>query len=1367
MEQGYFKKLSNVLWTGLVAGVVLLAVYVSLGRYLMSIVGAYQEEILAELNQRLPFTVEAREVRGEWHGFTPELVMGGLRLRFAGGEEAAVELNEGRLAVDAFGSLRTRSLRGKRLELQRLSLQGEISDDGRFRITGLGGGGGNFVPWMESFLASIEQVVLVDNTLRVALPGNERRTLDLNLKLQREGRRRIVQATMATTAGTQITAIADGLGNPFDSRTYTGDLHLDIALSSLESVRDLLPSPMLDWRVDGSLDLEAWIRWQEGDPTLEVQMAADDLLVTSPEGDAPVPIDHLSLQASLLDSRNRWTVYASDLILRAGGQELALPRLQLDSWGDTLRLRASDADIDRLNAMAIALGPLPQNLKDVFTILQPAGRLPVLQFHLEDYREPGQGWTLEARFEDLSVQSWKAAPGVNAARGYLKLEPGGGEVLLDSYLFALSFPTLYAEPLFYDDFYGAIDLAWSGEGLKLSSEQFIARGVEGTARAIFGLAVPFQKTEVGIEMDLLVGLEDSHPIHRTKYIPRTLNRTLVDWLRGSLGEGKVEEGAFLWRGSLGRAAADHRSIQLFFNVADTNLNYHAQWPQVSDLDGMVLIDDTNVSVWAEHARLYGSEVNFLSAEAWLSRDREMQLAIDAAVVGGASDGLEVVNSSPLNGLLGGAFSRWDLSGSLETGIQLQLNLNRMSDFPQVEVVTRWRDVDALIRPTDLSVTDLNGELTYSSVRGLHSSGMRGQLWGEELRVEVAQLPPDDAGPTASAVAEAAPRYDPKSSAVQVHLHSEIDMQSVRDWLDLEQLAFARGRSPVIAEVLVEPGSVPRLSATTDLSGVALDLPSPYGKRADETMNLQMNLPLGAEQTLIDFTAPEPGIYFAMDATGGTVRGATLGFGDGPFAVADNTLVLTGHAALVDEPAWSDFYERYIALTPRSELDTAADPNAPADPNDPVPQEPQLALQIDKLRADQLLIWGQQVTDVTLSLEHAGGSSDWQVTAENPWLEGELTLAHDFGQGSLRLNRLDLAGLDTLDGAGQDAGNPAPAAELEADGEGVRAESEAWVPLELPELSVSILDLRNDELDLGTLTFELNSDAELITARNILGELAGTRISEDRPGEYVWRQSPEGGSSSLQVALRGDDFGDVFTRLNYQRTLESDSGEFSVDWRWPGGPQDFALAQTSGAASLDLQRGRFLDAPQGASGTLRVVSLLNFAGIVQRLSLTHMFEAGIPFDSVIGEMQLDAGTMEVDPIEVKGASSGFRFNGLVELAEQDFAPSPEGDVPDASAPAGHQVSGELVVTLPVANNLPWVAALAAGLPVAAGVFVVSKVFEKQVNRVSSGVYKVSGALDEPDIEFDRIFDTGVQAVGVDPNMPPADANSPGESTTPAS
>jgi uncharacterized protein YhdP len=57
---------------------------------------------------------------------------------------------------------------------------------------------------------------------------------------------------------------------------------------------------------------------------------------------------------------------------------------------------------------------------------------------------------------------------------------------------------------------------------------------------------------------------------------------------------------------------------------------------------------------------------------------------------------------------------------------------------------------------------------------------------------------------------------------------------------------------------------------------------------------------------------------------------------------------------------------------------------------------------------------------------------------------------------------------------------------------------------------------------------------------------------------------------------------------------------------------------------------------------------------------------------------------------------------------------------------------------VSNNLPWVAAAVGGLPVAAGVFITSKVFEKQVDKLSSIIYSINGSWSSPKVIMEKIF-----------------------------
>jgi len=816
-------------------------------------------------------------------------------------------------------------------------------------------------------------------------------------------------------------------------------------------------------------------------------------------------------------------------------------------------------------------------------------------------------------------------------------------------------------------------------------------------------------------MDLLVGLEHSDSAYRAKYLPYTLNPGLQDWLGSSIGEGVIEQGGFIWRRSLRGNAGPLRTVQLFFNLSDTTLDYYPGWPEIDLQEGVLLIDDSDVSVWSDRAGLYRSQVTPLSAEAWMSESGQMMLEVDAHITGPAADGLATLNESPLRGYVGDAFSRWQLDGDMDTHLRLGINLGSRADRPRVEVDTRWHGVDMRIVPGELPVNGMTGGFSYRSDRGFSSTDLTGTLWGQPLAVQVQQSLPTAAG---------ADRVG--SSPVEVSVATALDVADLRRWLGLDFLEFARGRSPLDVRVLVQPGSAPRLTARSSLEGISLDLPRPWHTATDERRTLQLDMPLGGEVSRLQFSLDD-GVGLLLDLEGGALAGGVLSFNATPPAPEQGVLRIGGRLPVLDAPEWNRFLSDYFGFglsAGPAPGQAGGDEGSQADrPEDPGVQ---LALVVDDLRADRLLLWGREFPDVNFSAEARGGQR--RLSARTSWLRDELLLPAAGGVGTLDLQELDLAIRDEL--------RPEPAAPVEP--------TTATEPLELPDLNVSISGLRSGDRKLGHVEFELRSDGPVLRADKITGDIAGLRLGEAGQGSLEWQQG-EAPSTELRLDAVFDDLGNVMRGLGYERIIETEGGRFDLDLRWAGAPQDFSLQVAKGSVRVDIGRGSFLHASAGTTGALKVVSILNLATIVQRLSLTYMFEAGIPFDSMGGEVYLHGGTIEVPRMDVRGASSRFQFSGVSEVASRNL-------------------SGELLATLPVASNLPWVAALAGGLPVAAGVYVVSKVFEKQVDRLSSAVYTIGGSWDDPLVEFDRIWDAAgsearPESAAPDPQAPAVSVQEP--------
>jgi uncharacterized protein YhdP len=229
--------------------------------------------------------------------------------------------------------------------------------------------------------------------------------------------------------------------------------------------------------------------------------------------------------------------------------------------------------------------------------------------------------------------------------------------------------------------------------------------------------------------------------------------------------------------------------------------------------------------------------------------------------------------------------------------------------------------------------------------------------------------------------------------------------------------------------------------------------------------------------------------------------------------------------------------------------------------------------------------------------------------------------------------------------------------------------------------------------------------------------------------------PDGSAARLQIAfpdgqlrtrvaarLEFTDIGLFFDTWGQARVLESrtGTGDFVLDW--PGSPTGFALATAEGRMDLAFRDGRLLR--EGSNNPLmRAIGLLRFDELLRRMKFDFkdFYQKGLVFDRLDAPIAFDGGAARADPrVVLEGPSARMRIEGRSDLRAQ-------------------QIDAQLTVTLPIGSNLPWVAALAGGLPVAAGVFVASRLFEDQIGKLSSAVYKISGSLDDPGVEFQQVFD----------------------------
>lgn len=155
---------------------VLLALYVSLGRQLVPLVAEYRQQLEDEAGKQLGIPVRIAELSGSWRGFEPLVVARDIQL---GEDPQGLRLARVRVVPDLLGSLLARQARIASLELEGLKLTLREGADGQWSLDGLPRSDKPSDPrQLLNFLLQTQRISLLDSQLEVAPRG--RKTLSLS-----------------------------------------------------------------------------------------------------------------------------------------------------------------------------------------------------------------------------------------------------------------------------------------------------------------------------------------------------------------------------------------------------------------------------------------------------------------------------------------------------------------------------------------------------------------------------------------------------------------------------------------------------------------------------------------------------------------------------------------------------------------------------------------------------------------------------------------------------------------------------------------------------------------------------------------------------------------------------------------------------------------------------------------------------------------------------------------------------------------------------------------------------------------------------------------------------------------------------------
>lgn len=1258
--------------------ILLMGIYASLGQYYAPVAGQYREQILQLINHYSSIKLDAKELVVSWRKLSPIIEMKDVTLRREEDPIDFLAIDQARASVNVLASIRDRGIR-----LDDLYINGVDLDYYEEQQQSLDNE--NDLSWQDiwtEFLGSFDYADAL--TVEHAYFSSALGELDVFFDLGRNGDfRRMTGGLLLNDAPLQFVVETQGSFRDIDQLRVK--VHLtaaDINFEKLKLDNVLANNPIPK---DLSATTEVWFDWHPARGINALGSFSAPLLDLSKLGEDIGNVKNLYTNFLLTyDNKNTWDLSLSDTTFN----------FYDDFSQEALRIHFSDAeDNPLLNIQAPSL-----NLQQIYQVVK---RVPALAgsevLTLLDAMQP-KGYLhsaevvlplnnllkseFQARLEDVSIQSLNKLPSADNISGLIKGSITSGIIHSASKNFVLRLPSTYDHPIAMSSVDGSFRWKYSQQnGFKLNSSLFKVTGSDGVISGYLGLDFPSKERQFDTpSMDLLLGATSSKVTSVSNYLPYMMDQTLHTWLDNALQGGDIPSAAILYRGSIAESATSiDRSLQLGFVGINSQLNFSQEWPVLENANIIAMVDDINVDVLVNSGVLQGINIEQANISARPTTKFDSWLSVEASFNTQSQNVIDLLLNSPVSESFADILMRWNIEGAGTGNLTLGLPLAGASTTDQdVEIDTNFEFANNKIQSP-------SANLVFNDVKGKLNYKHNGGLSAKNITANWLGQPVN---------VQVESKKKNKRWIPSVNGQGSFDVSQFDAWLNTHLFEFVKGKSDLKFS-LTSDNTGPQLQFSSSLKGVESNLPEPLAKDSKQSLPLQGVLSLAeGRQTLNLVLADRLTVNTQLQDF--DVVGSQIVLGSSQNRLPELPGVyLTGFIKALDVAAWQPVVSHYKSIYESK------------------PSIKKTPLGFRNLSISQLELYGYQLDTVELFGDSV--LDFWHIFVADEKVRGTVALYSDDRKPRVAMEYLDIAGFkDDVD----------PMMSVK--------NTEFWStlkPSSIPNFDFSVDELRNGNDVLGAWSFVVRSEDNLLQLNNIVVDHKDVKVTtsnEDSFGaKFSWQKIEDVQFTSFEGRVSFTDLADVMSQLGKEPILTSSLANFVLDVEYPGSPVDFELENLQGRVDIELLDGMFLSASDSAKGAVNMTSLFDFGALVRRLRLdfSDMNGQGINYDTVYGAMDFTRGQMSIiDTIQIEGPSSEFALAGSADLVDREI---------DAS----------LVAVLPLTGNISLITAATASLPAALGLYVVGKLFKPQLDKLSSVVYHITGSWDDPDIEFNKLFDVG--------------------------
>ena len=955
-------------------------------------------------------------------------------------------------------------------------------------------------------------------------------------------------------------------------------------------------------------------------------------------------------------------VFGQDLAFGVRGAVALRPsdfRLRWEPRGEgedgTGEFQARAIELAPFAALAERL-PLPTEVRRVLTRAAPEGALTDVVCSWEGPADAPRHYSARGRFERLGMRPQDKLPGFGALAGSFELTEAGGAVALDSRNATIAWPSEFRDsvaerPFLFETLAARIGWTHANGGLEVKYDNvaFSAADAAGTA---FG-SWKSSGAPSGI-IDLTLRGTRADPRRAYRFIPN-LDAKTAQWLKTAIEGGTISDLRLRLKGELKQFPFDEPGSGIFelaIKLAGGMLNFAPDWPKIEGINADLKFDRRAMEIVARNGRTLGIPLGETRAVIADLFSPPHLLRVDGGAEGVTADFLKYFAASPMKGATGGATDGLAAEGRGKLALRLELPV----DDPKSSKVSGTYQFlgDTLsFKADEPSLQQVTGVFAFSE-QGITAKDISGQALGGPFTLSAATRPDGALGFNVEGTA----------SAAQVATYVESPLADRFQGSAAYRLSGAlRGK---LADVVIE----------SNLVGIAIDLPAPFRKGAQESWPSRLERSTGLVADPLsgsrrDSLSVTLGTVFNMQAQlrgeGGdlAIERAAVGLGDVVASLPrEPGIFVTGNVASLD-------LDRLVPLLKGE--GSAAWP----------------AFRAISLMTAELTVLGRRFGDVGIRARVSGDG--WQAAVTSRELTGDLAWQPE-GRGSV------VARLKTF--------TVPPVAPDPTQG--------ARTAEELPALDVVAQSFMMNEHDLGRLELVAVNEREdwRIERMSLVAPEGAAHL------QGSWR--PRGAApprTALSFSVDVSDVGNYLDRIGYPHVVARGIATLNGKVEWEGPVYAIDYPSLTGNMTLGAESGQFIKVKPGIGKLLGVLSL---QALPRRISLDFrdVFTEGFAFDTVNGTAMITKGVMSTSDLMMVGPSASVAMTGTASLAQET-----------------QDVRARVVPS--VGDSVAAAAGLALVNPVVGlGALLAQRVLKDPIGQMLAFEYRITGPWEDPKVELVR-------------------------------